>query len=1421
MSVQDPESVSSEPNGRASGGCANSIPQFLRAFIAPSQSAEAVISKSGRGDGFMDSGANVHILSDSVHNELCSKQLIKFKKQKSVGGDVIQWGGKGASSVSSFYFDAGGAIGKVHLVQDAEVPLFSVVRITAMGYLVLFSSKHVWILEESSWNVVLTGFVDSALSLYYVDIGQLLQLPDRRFQKAPSFGASSVALASRRVSPGQLVELFSDSDSDESDSSISAVAAHDIVDPDICADEFSMELDDVKAASVSPTLRAQRERAKAKGSLIEPSKVRYVRDLHERLFHMPLKAIAEAVRRRVFLHIPEWLTPALLEQIDSKIDCLACAVSKRNRLAQQVGSGIPEAIPGRVLSVDVQGPFTPATTYGCKWTFVFVCVATGFLQVFLAKNKRQLLACTEEAIGYLHRFGHVTRKVRCDAGKVEDSRAFKDLAGRLEFEISPTAPKDQAANPVERYVQTLDHNMLSNMLAQRALPATHWGSAYLAAAAGINARPNKVSSVLGDGDLSPQELITRVKPDIDKFQFPFGQVVTWPRSVDKKSFESVNVFGVAVGHTNENTLVVSPASLVPVVRKSVRPFKANIQAKSELFLQSVATQNIAGRHADGSRLIVSPVSDSEGLQENMFDQFDDNNNIVTDVNDPSLLSGWFRSPGQFDIDSPKPATPNPAVDASPVSATVESVPEPVAITESPVDVTPAVPSEIPVVQPATSDRVLRPRRSPTVYAVRAANKRSEYSAREWYTKLQSQDSDSNPDDPLHSDEQAIVSYFLRRPFQPDRTSEPAFATLAASLPKEPAEAVAFKARKVHTLDNPTQRMIDEDPELQKLWQPAIDKEFSQFVLGKTMVEATEDEYKGHTILPVRPIYKIKYLASGAVDKYKCRLPVDGSVELRNNTFPDPSVNYSPNVRHATFILVFAIAVLLGWRKVSIDVTACFLEVDLHRLVFARFPLSFTKGRKVVFRLLKAVYGLADASRLWFEIITPLLCKVGFIQSVWDPCLFVRSQGEACMVVTVTTDDLFCAVSNDEFGSRMESELVAEMQSRFNITVQDPCKSVIGYCITEHSDGSCTLTQPHMIDVILNDFYPDVDNRERDIQFESIPFPLKWSEADMNASPRIDTTKWLHSLGILIFLIRTRYDILTGISKHSSRTHFCTEKDYACLQQMVRYIYHTREMGITFHPAKPDEFVAALSLVAAADASFLVYERDSKSQIGNCIKLASNITHPSAMFQAHSHKEDDAPSSSAVVSEIKSAFDVTKSLIVARGITEEITGLSMDEPSVIEEDSTGAIRASRDYCKMAASRKMRHEQQKMHAMMHYCKEGIVQMRLVSSADQAADMLTKQLHPLEHWRVMPTIMGHSDAMFSAQKEVFSRSNTTGRRQVKEVISRAYGAVQRAVDFGERVAVDSPREALLSDLESNTALNSFGPLAERVRQSFQSKS
>lgn len=78
---------------------------------------------------------------------------------------------------------------------------------------------------------------------------------------------------------------------------------------------------------------------------------------------------------------------------------------------------------------------------------------------------------------------------------------------------------------------------------------------------------------------------------------------------------------------------------------------------------------------------------------------------------------------------------------------------------------------------------------------------------------------------------------------------------------------------------------------------------------------------------------------------------------------------------------------------QVNVNNAFLNSDLDTEVFMHQRSGYeqyaSNGQPLVYHLKKALYGLRQAPRTWFEKLKQFLNSVGFVVSKYDSSLFVR------------------------------------------------------------------------------------------------------------------------------------------------------------------------------------------------------------------------------------------------------------------------------------------------------------------------------------------------------------------------------------------------------------------------------------------------
>ena len=143
-----------------------------------------------------------------------------------------------------------------------------------------------------------------------------------------------------------------------------------------------------------------------------------------------------------------------------------------------------------------------------------------------------------------------------------------------------------------------------------------------------------------------------------------------------------------------------------------------------------------------------------------------------------------------------------------------------------------------------------------------------------------------------------------------------------------------------------------------------------------------------------------------------------------------------------------------------DIKCAFLHAERGLETFLRLPYGHeARGKNLVWKTSRSVYGLRDAPRLWYLELKKTLLKCDLHPSLVDPCLFTNS--DHTLFVVVYVDDIIAASSTLE----LIQKLTETISRKFNIKTSENVGKYVGQEIRQTKD-SITLHCQDYIDAIL-------------------------------------------------------------------------------------------------------------------------------------------------------------------------------------------------------------------------------------------------------------------------------------------------------------------------------------------------------------------
>lgn len=459
------------------------------------------------------------------------------------------------------------------------------------------------------------------------------------------------------------------------------------------------------------------------------------------------------------------------------------------------------------------------------------------------------------------------------------------------------------------------------------------------------------------------------------------------------------------------------------------------------------------------------------------------------------------------------------------------------------------------------------------------------------------------------------------------------------------------------------------------------------------------------------VFRIKRNALGAITRYKARLVAQGFSQIPGIDFGE---TFAPVARIESLRILFAIAAVLDWEIGHMDVKAAFLNGELKEELFLKQPKGFVVEGKAeyVWKLLKSLYGLKQASRVWYYKFRAALIKLGFSPLLADPCIFVRIVNRCISIIGCHVDDLalFCntrAVLN---------ELKAELSKEFEMTDLGDIKLIVGLAVTrDRANRTITLSQSHYIEQFGNRFQGD------DVYSGKASTPLApGTQLSKAQSPATDEeraemkkTPYQVAVGSLMYAaICTRPELSYPVGQVSQFSSNPGPTHWKAVKRIIRYAKNTKDRALTF--GGPG---ATLELTVHCDADYAQETEKRHSTTGFCCKIAGGVV-------SYASRRQTCVSTSTVEAEYVAACSAAKDAVWIRLFLTEI-GMPPQSPTPLFIDNSGSLRLTQDN---TLHNRTKHIDVQYHYVRELVEQGVIAPAHVPTDKNISDIFTKAL-PLD--------------------------------------------------------------------------------------------
>ncbi|GJX07821.1 putative ribonuclease H-like domain-containing protein [Tanacetum coccineum] len=243
----------------------------------------------------------------------------------------------------------------------------------------------------------------------------------------------------------------------------------------------------------------------------------------------------------------------------------------------------------------------------------------------------------------------------------------------------------------------------------------------------------------------------------------------------------------------------------------------------------------------------------------------------------------------------------------------------------------------------------------------------------------------------------------------------------------------------------------------------------------------------------------------------------------------------------------------------------------------------------VYKVVKALYGLYQAPRAWYETLANYLLGNGFKRGKIDQTLFIKKQKGDILLVHVYVDDIIFGSTNKELCTGFEKL----MKDKFQMSSMSELTFFLGLQIQQKKDG-IFISQDKYVAKILKKFnYTDVKSASTLVDLEK---PLvKDRDAD-----DIDVHLYRSMSGSLMYLIASRPDIMFAVCACARFQVTPKTSHLLAVKRIFRYLKGKPTLGLWYSRDSP------FKLVAYTDSDYAGATQDRKSTTGGCQFLGNRL-----------------------------------------------------------------------------------------------------------------------------------------------------------------------------------------------------------------------
>jgi hypothetical protein len=271
------------------------------------------------------------------------------------------------------------------------------------------------------------------------------------------------------------------------------------------------------------------------------------------------------------------------------------------------------------------------------------------------------------------------------------------------------------------------------------------------------------------------------------------------------------------------------------------------------------------------------------------------------------------------------------------------------------------------------------------------------------------------------------------------------------------------------------------------------------------------------VIGTKWVFKNKKDERGIVIRNKARLVAQRYTQEEGIDYEEV---FAPVARIEAIRLFLAYASFMGFTVYQMDVKSAFLYGKIDEEVYVSQPPGFEDPEhpNKVYKVVKALYGLHQAPRKWYETLAAYLLNNGFHRGKIDQTLFIKKDKDDILLVQVYVDDII-------FGStklEMCKEFEKLMKDDFQMSSMGELNFFLGLQVQQRTDG-IFISQDKYVTEILRKFHFTNAKPSSTPADKTTHLLLKDDSGEA-----VDVHTYRSMIGSLMYLTSSRPDIMFAV-----------------------------------------------------------------------------------------------------------------------------------------------------------------------------------------------------------------------------------------------------------------------------------------------------